>query len=258
MGHNAVTAFLFVVLLSLISCASQPADDGQSNASSDQQFGLDPSDPWEGYNRKIFTFNEWFDDYVTRPIAIGYDTITPNVMQAGVRNFFSNLGEVYSLVNNLVQLDFEGASTSLMRFSINSTLGLFGLIDIATEVGMRKDQEDFGQTLGRWGIGSGNYLMLPFFGPSGTRDVFSYVDWSYYDRYQPLDIDRNERNGLTLLSVAQLRADLLDLEDQIPVDKYTFIRDVYRQRRDFLVNDGVVDDDGFANEEDLEVSDDDF
>ena len=161
MNNNAVTAFLFAALLSLISCASQPATNDQSNPSAEQQLGLDPSDPWEGYNRKMFAFNEWIDTHIARPVSVGYDTITPDVMQTGVRNFFSNLGEVYNLVNNLVQLDLEGAGTSLMRFSINSTLGLFGLIDIATEVGMRKDQEDFGQTLGRWGVGSGYYLVLP-------------------------------------------------------------------------------------------------
>lgn len=250
--------FFFLVVWSLIGCSAQQTLDQQAEGSAVQQIGLSEEDPWEGYNRKVFSFNEWVDTYVARPLAVGYNTVLPNFAQSGVRHFFSNLGEVYSIVNNLLQLDGEGAGTSFMRFAVNSTLGFFGFFDIATEIGMRQDQEDFGQTLGYWGVGAGNYLVLPFVGPSNTRDVFSYADYLYYNQYNLVTKSPEGRLALTTLDLVQIRAGLLDLEDQMAGDKYSFIRDVYLQRRKFLVTDGEVTEDTFFAEGKDEVSDDDF
>ena len=249
---------LLLILTTLSSCSSQQTIDRQGEDSPLQEIGLSEQDPWEGFNRKMFSFNEWLDKYFLRPVAVGYDAVLPNFVQKGIGNFFSNLGEVYSIVNNVLQLDGEGAGTSFMRLTVNTTFGFFGLFDIATEVGMRKDKEDFGQTLGHWGVGAGNYLVLPIFGPSSTRDIFQYVDNIYYDEYSVITYDRRKRYGLTALKVLQLRADLLDLEKQISGDKYNFIRDIYMQHREFIVNDGEIGKDVFFDDEDDEVGDDDF
>jgi len=217
--------------------------------------GLNPADPWEKYNRAIFSFNDWFDRNLFVPVAKGYIAITPEVVRTGVGNFFSNLGEPFSMVNNLLQGDIEGSGTSIMRFLTNTVFGFFGVMDVATEIGMRKNEEDFGQTLGAWGVEQGNYLMLPFLGPSTTRDVFSYADWLYYDTYWPAETNEQRYAAIALKLINQ-RAELLDLEDQIIGDRYSFIRDVYLQRREFLVQDGKVEQDAFSAEDDF--GDDDF
>ena len=213
-----------------------------------QEMGLHPADPWEGYNRRMFIFNDWFYTNLLIPIVRGYVAVTPKEMRTGIGNFFYNLEEPFNLVNNLLQGDIEGAGTSFMRFTTNSVFGLLGVMDVATEVGMRRDSEDFGQTLGTWGVGQGNYLILPFLSPTTTRDVFSYADMVYYDPYWPT-VNNEQRYVSMALKLINNQVNLLDLEDQIIGDRYSFIRDAYFQRRQFLVGDGYLAVDTFSDED---------
>lgn len=201
----------------------------------------DPRDPLEPMNRAIHNFNETVDKAAIKPLAQGYQTVLPGFAQTGVRNFFSNLDDAIIVVNDLLQFKLEQASRDFMRLAMNSTLGFCGVLDIATEAGLKKHNEDFGQTLGRWGIGAGPYLVLPFFGPSNFRDtVGRYVDSSYLDAVYSLQ-DNEARNGGLLLRTISNRADLLDVTtalDAAALDGYEYTRDFYLERRRALVYDG--------------------
>lgn len=226
--------FLSVVFLFSIATASYSSEE------------YNP-DPWESVNRKLFTFNEWLDTYLAKPAAEGYRFVMPALADKGVTNFFRNLGEVENTVNNLLQLKFEGAGISVSRFSINSTVGWFGLVDIASDAGIFERDEDFGQTLGYWGVPNGPYLMVPFFGPTTLRDGVGRVADSYTNPmgYEPLDseLHSDTKLGLTALNAIDKRADLLAAERVVfGDDKYAFVRDAYLQTREFKVNDGVVAD----------------
>ena len=189
-------------------------------------------DPWEGFNRSMFTFNETVDEYGLKPLAQGYDAVTPNFMQKGISNFFSNLGEVPNVFNNLFQGKFDETASSTFRFIINSTFGIFGLFDVASEMGLRPYNEDFGQTLGYWGVSSGPYLVLPFFGPSTVRDASGMVvDYSIYDSMDAYEFTNNDKWIARGINVIQLRARYLSAERMIFGDRYTFLRDVYLQNR---------------------------
>lgn len=208
---------------------------------------VEDRDPWESFNRSMFTFNEWLDTYLAKPVAEGYRYVMPAVADKGVTNFFSNLGEVENTANNLLQLKFEGAGISVSRFAVNSTLGMFGVVDIASDAGIYERDEDFGQTLGYWGVSSGPFLMLPILGPSTVRDTAGRFVDSYTDplNLPPLDeeLHRDTRLGLKGLKVIDKRADILRAEKVVfGDDKYAFLRDAYLQRRDFKVNDGNVSD----------------
>ena len=230
------------------SKAGEPAAKLEGGSSTNkQQLGLSPLDPWEPFNRSIYGFNDWVDRNFFAPVAKAYVAVTPTFVRNGVGSFFSNLREPINVVNNILQGDGQGAGTSLMRFVTNSVFGFFGLLDVATAVGMRENQEDFGQTLASWGVAQGNYLVLPFLGPTTTRDVFSNVDSLYYDQYWPAE-SSGQRFGAFLLHVTNIRAGLLEVEKQIIGDRYTFIRDAYLQRREFKVNDGAVVGDSFTLE----------
>ncbi|MFT2111589.1 VacJ family lipoprotein [Marinomonas sp. 2405UD68-3] len=208
-------------------------------SAADAPTATDVDDPWEGYNRAMFSFNSGLDSVLLKPVAKGYKKVVPTPVQKGVNNFFSNLGEVSNLTNNLLQGKADGTATSFFRFVINSTAGWGGIFDIATELGLTEKEEDFGQTLGYWGVASGPYVVLPLFGPSTVRDTGSLiVDYTNYDPVALLDLTSNGELGLTALDVVDLRAGFLAAESLIFGDHYTFIRDVYLQTRERAVRDG--------------------
>lgn len=199
-----------------------------------------PHDPWEGFNRQVYVFNDTLDIYALKPAAKGYKAVTPDIVETGVRNFFANLGDVRNFVNNLLQLKFVPAGIDLSRIAFNTTMGLGGLIDVATPLGYPRSNEDFGQTLGTWGLGSGPYVVMPFLGPSTLRDVSGLpVDWVASPvRYVESNSDQW---ALVLLDTVSLRAELLkasSIRDTAALDPYIFTREAFLQRRVSLVNDG--------------------
>lgn len=200
-------------------------------------------DPYENFNRKSHSFNETLDKYIARPAAKIYTNTVPDPVEKGVVNFFSNLDELTNIVNDLLQAKFGQAANDTGRFLINSTLGIGGLFDVAQRAGLPKSEgEDFGQTLGTWGVGEGPYLMLPLVGPSTLRDAPSkYID-SFANPVSYMD-DVSARNSTRLVGLVSTRAELLGLDDVISGDSYLFVRDVYLQRQDYLVNDGAIEDD---------------
>lgn len=204
---------------------------------------LEERDSWEGLNRKIFVFNETLDKYALKPVAEGYRWITPDPVEDGVSNVFSNLWELTTIANDLLQFKFGQAASDTGRFLVNSTVGLLGIFDVASHMGLEKHQEDFGQTLGYWGVESGPYIVAPLFGPFTIRDGFGrIIDGVGTDVVGYID-DVPTRNQLYGTRVVNDRAGLVEAEKLITGDRYTFIRNAYLQRRDYLVNDGVVEDD---------------
>jgi len=196
-------------------------------------------DPWENWNRKVFTFNETLDQAVLTPVATFYSKVVPRRVRQGVDNVFANPLDAWSAVNNFLQFKGEAGWQDVMRFGTNTLLGLGGLLDIATEMGMQRQGEDFGKTLAHWGVGAGAYIVWPLLGPSTVRESFAIP----LDRVaSPVSVfgDGNSKTAVALLQVVNLRAGLLGasrvLED-IALDKYTFVRDAYLQRRDSLIFD---------------------
>ena len=206
------------------------------------------NDPWENLNRKTHNFNMTLDDYVIRPIAETYDFIIPEFVQTGFSNVFDNLGAPVSAANNLIQFKPVGFVTETSRFILNSTFGIFGLFDVASRLGIKERNEDFGQSLGHWGFASGPYLVIPFFGPSSARDGFSLAP-DYYLRPDLVRFEDNKSDlALNGLSVVNLRAGLLSISDLSGNDQYSFYRDAYLQRREYEINDGKIDDSIFDDE----------
>ncbi len=201
-------------------------------------------DPWEGFNRSIFTFNKKVDDNVLRPAAVGYRKVVPKPSRSALSNMFSNFGEVKTIINDIAQLKFLQAGADTSRFLINTTVGFFGVFDVASNIGLKKHKEDFGQTLGYWGVPSGPYLMLPFLGPSTVRDT-SGTGMEYAANISYANIGRNDAEDLALAGVygLTLRAELLDVEGMVSGDAYVFLRSFYLQHREFLINDGKTKDD---------------
>jgi len=201
------------------------------------------NDPWEGMNRSIFEFNEGLDAYVAKPLAQGYQTVTPQVVDTGITNFFSNLEDVLIVVNDIFQLKPIQAASDTARFLVNSTIGLLGFFDVASHIGLPKHDEDLGQTLGYWGVGAGPYIMLPFLGPSNVRDTFGIAgDTTTGLGYTNLGETAGQSFALWSLRNVDVRADLIASEGLISGERYTFFRSFYQQRRAFLVNDGQVSD----------------
>jgi phospholipid-binding lipoprotein MlaA len=199
-------------------------------------------DPWESVNRPIYKFNDVIDTYALKPLAQGYQYIAPQFVEDGVHNFFQNIGDVRNLANDILQAKPHAAGVDTARLIFNTTFGLLGVIDVGTKMGLQRNDEDFGQTLGYWGVGSGPYVMLPLLGPSTLRDAPSkYVD-SYTAPYRYVD-DVPVRNSFYALDIIDTRASLLSSEKLISGDKYTFIRNAYLQNREFKVKDGQVEDD---------------
>ena len=199
-------------------------------------------DPWESINRPIFTFNDTVDTYALKPLAQGYQYVTPQFLEDGIHNIFRNIGDVGNLANNVLQAKPAAAGVDTARLIFNTTFGLLGFFDVGTHMGLQRSDEDFGQTLGYWGLGSGPYVMLPLLGPSTLRDAPSkYVD-SYTGAYRYVN-DVPVRNSFRALDIIDTRANLLSSEKLITGDKYTFIRNAYLQNREFKVKDGQVEDD---------------
>lgn len=210
----------------------------------------DERDPWEGFNRAVFAFNDTLDYYFLKPIATGYDKVMPDPLQNGVTNFFSNAGEIVTIVNDLFQGKFKQAGLDSTRFLVNTTVGMFGFIDIGSRIGLEKHDEDFGQTLGYWGVGPGPYLMLPFFGPNTLRDTAGKGPDYFLSPYNAVDHELT-RYSLRALDVVDLRTSLLEAEKLVAGDRYSFFRDAYLQNREFLVNDGQLSDDFLEDDDGL-------
>lgn len=199
-------------------------------------------DPWESFNRPIFTFNDTIDTYALRPLAQGYQTVTPDPVEDGISNMFNNVGEVKNLTNSLLQGRFHEAGVSTARFMFNSTFGLLGFFDVATKMDLQQSQTDFGITLGVWGVDSGPYLMLPLLGPSTVRDGLAKFPDARVEPYAYID-DVRLRNSIRALDVVQTRAGLLSSEKLIIGDRYVFIRNAFLQSREFKILGGRVEDD---------------
>lgn len=200
-----------------------------------------PDDPLEPLNRKVFQFNEAVDKAVTRPVAQGYRAVVPPPVRGGITNFFGNFRDVTTAVNNLLQLKVPRAASDLGRIAINSTLGILGFFDVASRLGLEKHDEDFGQTLGHWGVQPGPYLMLPLLGPSTARDTVGLIGDYFTDPEFYLFNSSPESYIVFGVRVINLRANLLAVEgvlDQAGLDRYAFLRDAYLQRRRNQVYDG--------------------
>lgn len=199
-------------------------------------------DPWEGVNRAIFRFNDVVDTYTLKPIAKGYQYIAPQFVEDGVHNFFNNIGDVGNLANDVLQAKPAAAGVDTARLVFNTTFGLLGFIDVGTHMGLQRNDEDFGQTLGYWGVPSGPFVMLPLLGPSTVRDAISRYPDSYTMPYRYISHVPTRNSGFGV-NMVDTRASLLPAERMISGDKYTFIRNAYLQNREFKVKDGHVEDD---------------
>lgn len=193
----------------------------------------DPRDPLEPFNRSMISFNETVDKAVLKPVATAYTEVLPSPVRTGVNNFFANLGDAWSFVNNVLQLRAEPALNSLVRFNVNTFFGLGGVLDIATDMRIERSKQDFGLTLARWGMPSGPYLVLPLLGPSTVRDTAALpADW-YGDLARQVD-PVSDRNMLYALRIVDTRASLLNAGNVLEgaaLDKYSFTRDAYLQMR---------------------------
>ncbi len=218
--------FGMLVVVGLGGCAAAP--------------GAHPRDPLEKFNRDVFVFNEAADRLALRPAAIAYRDMVPSPLRYGITNFFGNLEDVWSFANSAMQLRLQSATDNFMRVSINTVLGLGGTFDLAKGMGIERRREDFGQTLGRWGVPTGPYLVLPLLGPSTLRDTLGLVvdmrgDIASYIDHVPT------RNTLKAIDLIDLRAGLLSVTnalDEVALDKYSFARDAFLQRRRNAVFDG--------------------
>lgn len=202
--------------------------------------GADPRDPVEGFNRAMYSFNETFDESIGKPVATVYRDTLPSFVRTGVRNFFSNIDDLFIGVNNLLQGKVIDATSDVARLAVNSIFGLFGLVDFASGIGWEKHNEDFGQTFGRWGTPDGPYIVWPFLGSSTLRDTVGVVlDFTFdpVSNHRPVDV----RNVMNLTRAVGRRADLLDASrvlEEAALDKYVFQRDAHLQRRRSLIYDG--------------------
>ncbi|EED34994.1 VacJ family lipoprotein [Luminiphilus syltensis NOR5-1B] len=208
-------------------------------------------DPWEGFNRAVFKFNDTADTYVVRPVAVGYDAVMPDFARVGVNNIFSNFLDVNGLLNALLQGELNGAWRNTSRVVLNTTLGFFGVFDVASDMGIERYPTDFGHTLAKWGVGRGPYVMLPLFGPNTVRSSIGFGVDAYASPMGQLFDDEPEW-GLRALNIVDLRAGLLGSDELVTGDRYIFIRDAFLQRREALVNDGRAKDNFSEFEDDWE------
>lgn len=236
-------ALMVAASLLLTACAStgpttSAAQASGADAGTSASSSRNPRDPFEGFNRAMFNFNDTLDRVALKPAAQVYQSVLPSFVQTGIGNFFSNIGDVWNAVNNLLQGKGGDGISDVFRVAVNTTFGLGGLLDIATEAGMPKHKEDFGQTLGTWGVKSGPYVVLPIFGSSTLRDALAtpvdiYGDpWGYV---YPVSY----RNTGTAVRLVDKRASVLDagnLIEEASLDKYVFFRDAYLQRRAAQIN----------------------
>lgn len=218
--RRCLSAWLVLCVLALAGCATGPH--------------ANPKDPIEPFNRGVQRFNDGVDEAVLKPVATAYREVVPDLVRTGVSNFFANLRDLWSSVNAALQLRPQEAVENFMRFSVNTFWGIGGLLDIATEMRIERTTLDFGQTLGRWGVPSGPYLVLPFMGPSTVRDALGMGVESSGDLLSGMN-HVPTRNSLYALRIVEARANLLRagaLLDQAALDKYSFTRDAYLQRRE--------------------------
>lgn len=204
-------------------------------------------DPLEGWNRKVHAFNMWGDRYLVKPVAKGYDFIMPDFLDNGVSNMFSNLREPMTIVNDVLQLKFKQAGLSSSRLLINSSVGLLGFFDVASEMGIEANPEDFGQTLGHWGLDTGPYIVLPLMGPSTLRDIAGIGADIYTNPVTYID-PASDRTMITATGLVNARADALGVEELLSGDTYIFLRDSYLQSREYAIADGDIEDD-FGDED---------
>jgi phospholipid-binding lipoprotein MlaA len=215
-----------LVVLALQACTSVP--------------NADPRDPWESMNRSVYQFNEGVDKAVLQPAAKAYVAVLPGPVRTGVHNFLGNLGDAWSLVNHVLQLKPHAAAETLMRISVNTVFGLGGILDVATEMRLEKRKEDFGQTLGYWGVQPGPYVVLPLLGPSTLRDTLATPVDMQGNAVQQIS-DPAARTALTVTGVLDTRAGFLQSLDVIKaaaLDPYAFVRDGFLQKRNNDVHDG--------------------
>lgn len=220
-----LSQILFFISLLLSGCASTSTY-------------TNPKDPFEGFNRSMYSFNDTLDKAVLKPVAQGYDKVMPKMAKKMVHNFFSNIDDIFVTANDLLQFKFAQAASDFTRVWVNSTFGIFGLFNVADK--LEKHNEDFGQTLGHWGVGSGPYLVLPFLGSSSFRDGTGLAVDSYYGVVENIE-DIPTRNSVWAIGKIDQRAQLLPVETIIEgtvMDRYSFIRDGYLMRRESLVYDG--------------------
>ena len=223
--------------LLLVGCASAPT--------------ANPKDPWEPMNRSVASFNDKVDDNVLKPLATGYRNVVPDLIQTGVRNVFNNFADMWSTVNNLLQLKPINTAESLGRVIVNTVFGIYGIFDVATYIKLERHPEDFGQTLGYWGMPNGPYLVLPLFGPSTLRDGASLpIDFAVSPTQFINDIPT--RNQVFTLRLVSKRAELLkpgNLLEEASIDKYSFTRDAYLQYRRSQIYDGNPPDEEDSNDD---------
>jgi len=223
--------------LLLVGCASAPT--------------ANPKDPWESMNRSVARFNDKVDDNVLKPVATGYRNVVPDLIQTGVRNVFNNFADMWSTVNNLLQLKPANTAESLGRVIVNTVFGIYGIFDVATYIKLERHPEDFGQTLGYWGVPNGPYLVLPLFGPSTLRDGASLpVDFAVSPTKLIADIPT--RNEVFALRLVSKRAELLktgNMLEEASIDKYSFSRDAYLQYRRSQIYDGNPPDEEDSNDD---------
>jgi len=223
--------------LLLVGCASAPT--------------ANPKDPWEPMNRSVASFNDKIDDNVLKPVATGYRNVVPDLIQTGVRNVFNNFADMWSTVNNLLQLKPINTVESLGRVIVNTVFGIYGIFDVATYIKLERHPEDFGQTLGYWGVPNGPYLVLPLFGPSTLRDGASLpVDFAVSPTKLIGDIPT--RNEVFALRLVSKRSELLksgNMLEQASIDKYSFTRDAYLQYRRSQIYDGNPPDEDDSNDD---------
>ena len=210
-------------------------------------FGEEISDPFEDLNRDIFIFNEKLDEKLLKPAALTYRKVTPQFARTGVTNFFNNLEEIDTTINQVLQGEIKYAFNDAGRFVINTTIGLFGLIDVASKMGLERHEEDFGQTLGVWGFDSGPYIMIPFLGPSNPRDLLSRPISSFLSGTFAME-DNDVKITLVGIDALETRERLLDAETLIIGDKYIFVKDAYIQSREYEINNGSTEDDEFLDD----------
>lgn len=219
-----------LAMLLLAGCATTAAGPSASN----------PEDPWESVNRGTFAFNETLDAWLLKPIAQGYDAVTPAPVRTGVANFFGNVEDVWTGINSLLQGKPADAAHDFGRVVVNSTMGIAGLLDVASAMGLEKHSEDFGQTLAVWGVGNGPYVVLPLFGPRTLRDAGGFAFDLTADPVGQVNPDP-ARYGLSAVRLIDVRAGLLPAEkvlDSAALDKYSYLRSAYLQRRRSLIFDG--------------------
>lgn len=234
-GSRGMSRAAGILLLALLyGCASS------GDQSANPRAGADPSDPLESINRVVYRFNDTVDRKLLRPVAEKYQEYVPAPIDRSVTNFFSNIDDVVIIANDILQVKFEQAASDTARVFFNSTIGLLGVFDVATPMEFYKHQEDFGQTLGYWGVPPGPYIVLPLLGPSNVRDTLGRVADAQINPLKDLQPE-SHRYALNTLRVVDLRADLLTpskLLDEAALDPYIFLRDAYFQRRENQVYDG--------------------